>query len=294
MKVVKDFNNISDELREQIPVLAPGQVVTFQMLNGRPNEDDDDKKKNPVLYGKRQLLTSFRIFDKYKKDRTGKEVGGYVDIVLAEDWYEDKPTKSKCFVAGHGDGFFGGKFDLIGGKIEDEELYEVFMLSPEREGTLCPNRSIKPLFKLLDHKKEVERKTKDLTKFRRAVDLAIDISEEDAAVVLRSINKTYTDPQERKAAVGDLARTNPDLFLKIYDDPQKQVKATLKEAIENGIISVDAKGLITMGTETLTTIKTKDGIELLEQLTSWVNSATNGKDVFASIEKQLVKEPVLA
>jgi hypothetical protein len=292
MKTVKDFNNISEKLKAEIPVLAPEQVATFQMLNGRPNPDDDDKKKNPMLFGKKQLQTQFRIFDKYKKDSTGKEVGGYVDIVLAEDWVEDKPTKSKMYVAGFGDGFFTGKFDLVGGRIEDEELYEVLMLSPEREGSPCPNKSIQPLFKLVDFKKEAEKKTKDLTKFRRAVDLAISINADDAAVVLRSINRSYTDADERIAAVGELARTNPDLFLTIYDDPQKATKATLKEAMEAGIIGIDAKGVVSMGTETLTTIKTKDGVELLEKLTSWVNSAQNGKDVFDLIKKQL--QPTMA
>ena len=292
MKVVNDFNNISAKLKAQIPVLAPDQTVTFQMLNGRPNTDDDDKKKNPVLYGKKQLQTQFRIFDPYKTNSEGKEVGGYVDIILAEDWANDKPTKAKMFVAGFGDGFFTGKFDLIGGRIEDEELYEVLMLSPEREGSLCPNKTVHPLFKLVDFKKEVANKTKDLTTFRRAVDLAINITEEEAEVVLRSINRSYSDADERKAAVGELARTNPDLFLKIYDDPQKQTKAKLKEALEAGIISVDAKGKVTMGEEILTNIKTKDGVEFLEGLTAWINSAQNGKDVFSLIKKQL--EPELA
>lgn len=292
MKVVKNWNDISEKLKEEIPPLLPGQTATFQMLGGRPNPDEEERKKIPMLYGKQQLLTQFRVFDKYKKDSSGKEKGGYVDIVLAEDWIDDKPTKSRMFVAGHGEGFFGGKFDLMGGKIEDEELYEVLMLSPEREGTPCPDASVKPKFKILDFKKEAQEKTRDLTKFKKAVDLAINISDADAEKVLRSINRTYTNPDELRAAIGDLARTNPDLFLKVYDDPNRDTKAILKEAIDAGVIAFDAKGKITMGDEIITTIKTKDGVELLEQLASWVNSAQNGKDVFASIKKQL--EPVAA
>lgn len=298
MQVVKQFNNISEKLKEQIPQLQPGQVATFQMLNGRPNTDDYDKKKNPVLYGKRQLMTQFRINDPHKLDSTGKkEVGGYVDIVLADEWHEDKPTKPTMFVAGFGEGFFTGKFDLMGGRLTnsgvlEDELYEVLFLSPEREGSPCKQANVHPLFKLVDFKKEAAAKTKDLTKFKRAVELAIGISGEDAAVVLRSINRTYTDVDERIAAVGELARNNPDLFLKIYDDPQKETKATLKEAMEAGVIGIDAKGKVSMGTEVLTTITTKDGVELLEQLTAWVNSAQNGKDVFDTIKKQL--EPAMA
>jgi len=199
---------------------------------------------------------------------------------------------SRMYVAGFGEGFFTGKFDLRQGNVEDEELYEVLMLSPEREGSLCPNANIRPKFKLLDFKKEAEKKTKDLSKFKRAVELAIGISGDDAAIVLRSINRTYTDVDERIAAVGELARNSPDLFLKIYDDPQKETKAILKEAMEAGVIGIDAKGKISMGKELLTTITTKDGVELLEQLAAWVNSAQNGKDVFATIKKQL--EPEMA
>ena len=80
MKSSKVFNNISEDLKNKIPKLKPGEVVTFQMLNGTPNPDPDprEQQKEPVIYGKRQLLTSFRIYDKGK--------GEYVDVGAVETW----------------------------------------------------------------------------------------------------------------------------------------------------------------------------------------------------------------
>src|SRR6266705_2211103 len=88
MKSSKTFNNISEELKKQIPKLKPGEVKTFLMLNGTPNPDPDPREisKDPMLYGKKQLRTNFRIYDEYQKDKEGQVVGGYVDVGAVERW----------------------------------------------------------------------------------------------------------------------------------------------------------------------------------------------------------------
>ena len=116
MKIAKDFNNISEELKRKIPQLKPGQVVTFQMLNGKPNQDPTEsaRQAQPLVFGKTQLQTKFRIYDPAIKNASGEVVGGNVDIILAEDWVGDIPTKATCFVAGKDDSIFLGKFELRG------------------------------------------------------------------------------------------------------------------------------------------------------------------------------------
>lgn len=295
MQTVKEFNNISDKLRATIPSLESGQTMTFQMLNGRVNPDEDSKKQNPMLFGKVQLRTNFRVLDKYKTNKEGKEVGGYVDIVLAEDWFDDKPTKSKMFVAGFGDNFFQGKFDLVGGKVEDEELFEILWLSPEREDSPCADRSVRPIFKVLDFKKETEKKTAGIGRLREAIDLAIKLKDDDVAnqQILRSLNISMGSPEERQGKIADLAREKPDLLLSAYNDPQKETKAIVKEALESGLLAQDLKGNVTVNGEPLTSVITKDGQELINGLAAFMTNSPNGNDILATLKKQLT-EPIMA
>ena len=160
MKSTKTFNNISDKLRSEIPKLKPGERVLFQMLNGVPNPEPDEKErsKSPILYGKIQLQTNFRIYDPYQKDESGTEVGGFVDVGCVDTWLNGHPDRFKCFVPGSGEYTqFQGKFELVGGNVKDEELYEILWLSNQREGNPHRDISIEPMFKIVDLKADTRK-----------------------------------------------------------------------------------------------------------------------------------------
>jgi hypothetical protein len=160
MKSTRIFNNISDKLKAQIPKLKKGERVQFQMLTGMPNAEPDPierAKQGEVLYGKVQLLTTFRIYDPYQKDSKGAEVGGYVDVGCVDQWLNETPSKFRLFIPGitgvvvHNKAF-AGRFDLQGGVVADEELFEILFLSPEREGSPCQDSSYEIKYRLIDEK----------------------------------------------------------------------------------------------------------------------------------------------
>lgn len=295
MKSTKFINNISDTLKAKIPKLKPQQIVTFQMLNGVPNPDPDEKErsKDPILYGKVQVRTNFRVYDEHIKDASGNEVGGYVDCGCVDQWSGDTPEKFRFFVPGMGEySRFGGKFSLQGGNVKDEELYEILWLSPEREGSPCKDESVQPLFKILDIKGDSKSSLNKVDRLRKALKLSETISEADARGVMAALNQpTYQDKEVLMAKIGELARDNYELFLSTYDDPMTKVKADIKTALDSGLIKHDAAtGAITIGTVKLTDLKIDGNQSLVDELTNFVNSATNGEDVLSNIRKQLDKK----
>lgn len=293
MKATETFNNISENLKKKIPKLKPGEVVTFQMLNGMANPDPDPKEqqKDPMIYGKRQLRTNFRIYDEAK--------GEYVDVGAVERWDGKVPKKFVMFVPGMGEhSRFPGKFSLTGGNVAQEELYEILWLSPEREGTLCPDAAIQPLFKILNLKEDSKASVIKFDVLSKAIDIAKKLKEDPAGAraVMAALNQpTYQDDAVLMSKIGDLARTKPETFIATYESPETATMGTIRQAIDAGILDHDiASGKVSLGGVQVTTLKLQAMEELIPAITRWINSADNGKDVLANIKKQLEKkaEPV--
>lgn len=296
MKSTKTFNNISDKLRAQIPKLKPGETVTFQMLHGTPNPEPDEKERSkaPVLYGKRQVLTTFRIFDKYQTDEAKNEVGGYVDIGCVDGWIGDRPERYRCFVPGQGQySQFQGKFSLSGGNVKDEELYEILYLSPEREGSPCLDSSVEILFKIIDLKGESTATFNKVSRLRKALELTKDISEEKARQVMAALNQpSYQDKDVLMAKVGELARDKYEQFIKAYESEETPILAEIRKALDMGVLNHSmTTGTLTLGDVKLTTLKVDSPDVLVPEVVRWLDSAENGKDVLANIKKQIAGVP---
>lgn len=297
MKSTKTFNNISDKLKKEIPKLKPGERVLFQMLNGVPNPEPDDKEraKAPVLYGKIQVQTVFRIYDPYQKDSEGVEVGGYVDVGCVDSWIGDQPARYRRLIPGETDGIgFQGKFELIGGKIQDEELYEILWLSNQREDNPHRDMSIEPLFKIVDLKKESKGAVSRVTQLRKALEIIKDISPAKAREVMAALNQPdYQDDDVLKAKLGDFVLTNHEIFLKTYEDPQTVLKYTIKTAMDTGVLTHDfATGDMKLGSVKIGNLKV-DGLEnVVHEITRWISTIENGNDVLRNIENQVKAKEV--
>lgn len=298
MKSTKTFNNISDKLKAKIPKLKPGEIVVFQMLHGTPNPEPDEKERSrsPILYGKRQVLTNFRVYDEFQLDENKKEVGGFADVGCVDGWIGDIPSKYRCFVPGQGQqSQFQGKFQLVGGNIKDEELYEVLYISPEREGSPCPDSSIEILFKIVDIKADSKNTMTKVGRLRKALDLAKDIPMPKARQIMAALNKpTYQDDEVLKAKIQELATDEYELFIKTYEDTKTPVLADIKEALDGGIITHDlATGVVKIGNIELTNLKVQDPNAVVSTIVNWVETSQNGADVLANIQKQLTSKETL-
>lgn len=284
MEQVGIYNKISQELKDQIPPFE--NLVVLQMLNGvaNPEPDAEARKNQPFLFGKKQLRTQFKIKD-------GKNI---VPIVLAEGWTDEKePTKAKCFVAGIGETHFSGVVPLTPGSIEHEELYETLWLSPEREGSPFSDNAIPKLFRFVDVKKDSENKISKVAKLREALELANKITEEKGRELAASYNwSEYKEDWETilKARIFEEARSNPDAFLLRAEDKSNPLAATIKKAIDAGIVTFDASTKeMKLGKNLLATLTINEETDFFSSAKAWFESATNSGEIIKGIEKDLAK-----
>lgn len=295
MKATKSFNNISAELQKLIPKLKPGQEVVFQMLNGVKNPDPDpaEQQKNPILYGRQQLRTNFRIYDEHLKNEDGETVGGFVDVGAVDRWDGDKPERFRFFMPGMGEfSRFQGKFSLTGGNAKDEELYEILWLSPEREGSPCADSGTELKFRIVDAKSETKHTNVKVQTLMDALEAVKTISEEDARGVFAALNQpTYQDKEVLMAKIRELAASKPEDFMETYKDPDTKTKSEIKEAVDSGVVKHDpASGEVKIGDVVIATIKVKATDDFVGAFVQFVKTAQNGKDVLSNIRAQMKKK----
>lgn len=303
MKVVKGkYNDLSAELLAKIPKLQHGQEFTFMMLTGmkNPNPDPEEQKNRPVLYPRQNIPTRDRI----------KDVdGSYKDIILADGWIKDEPTKNRLVMPGMdvNQGMFFGKFSVRGGNVADEELYQYLMLTNYNEDSVLEadrDTSVTPLFRVVDVKRTAKETSNKVTTLKNALEKAVGITKEgnesQALAFAASLNwPTYPDKEELNAKILDMAREKPEEFLKITNDPMGKIKSLVKQAFDKGVLTVDLKsGEVKLNDNTIHVVPKEERKDVNTHMALWFNTAKNAPEVKASIELQLSninkEEPVLA
>jgi hypothetical protein len=220
MKVLKNFNNISEQLREEcIPEFKQGMVKTFRMLNGVVNNNPDITQRliTPIFYRDSQIRTYDRIRDPFLND--GK--GGYVDIGVVEnfDIHTEQPTKFKLVVRGQGIGYFL----LDGGSIDDAELYEFLCICNENGKFKYRDSRVTPLFEEVT---EVDGNEKEQSDF----DLLL-----EAGSALRKCNP------DQKKQLSILLHIDPSLDNKTLNNKLNELVKARPQDILNALKEVKLK-----------------------------------------------------
>lgn len=294
MQVVGKFNAVSEDLLKSVPKLEIGQTVTFEMLTGVKNNDPDEKERqrNPLLYPKANIPTRDRIKDPYLA-KQGKDA--WVDIVVADFWNGDQP-RERFFVPGLSDGVtnfqFAGKFSLNGGNQRDEELYEYLMICNYNQDSIlgdARDMSKTPLFKIVNHKAASQKTLTGFNVLKEAISIIASMTPAEARQVGASLNwNEFTDDDAVLAEVANFARNKPEEFLKVYNDPNKLIKSSVRKALDNSVLAFDmATGKVSMGSQEITTISKENRGNVTDALTQFIVSAKNGNEVLTNINKQL-------
>lgn len=292
MKPNGSYNKISPELQKLIPPFE--KDVTFKMLNGIQNNDPDpiERQRQPTIYPKSNIQMRDKIYDRFAKE--------WVDIVVADGWVKGEPTREHLFFPHKHGTVFMGKFTLSPKVAKHHEIYEQLMLTNlNRDAVTGDDRdkSVHPMFAPINVANESQAIRNDVKAIREALELTKDIKEKDARDFANAMNwNHYVDTSELIAKVEDYARTNPVDFLKVYNDPTKEFKSELKEALRLGIASYDIQsGVFKVADQTITTVMQKDRADMLNAMGVWFQEAKNGQAVLESIKKQLKakKEPEL-
>lgn len=294
MQTVGKFNTVSEELMKLIPRLEVGQAVTFEMLTGVKNNDPDEKERqrNPILYPKANIPTRDRIKDPFLAQQ-GKDA--WVEIVVADYWDKERPIE-RLFVPGLSDGVtnfqFGGKFSLVGGNQRDEELYEYLMITNyNQDSVLGEGRDTSkiPLFKVVNTKAASQKALTGFAVLKEAISVVATMKPADARKIGAALNwNEFTDDDAILAEAANFARSKPEEFLKVYNDPNIEIKSVIRRALDTNVLAFDmATGKVNLGTQEITTIAKQDRGNVTEGLTQFVLTAKNGKDVLENIKAQL-------
>lgn len=291
MKVIGDFNKISNELKKTIPKLKQGQVVTFQMLNGvtNPEPDQAERMKTPMLYPKTQIPTNDRIFDPYLNDGTGDYVDIGVPKTYSKDTFGNLLVEPKLFVPGLGHLIFGGKFELVGGKVDDDEMFEYLWICNSNGKNPNRDTSVKALFQPINVLEDSKATIQSNDVLFDAISLAKNMDVATATQIAASLNwSAMAEPTVLMAKIRDFATKFPDQFLKTANSPKTKTKALVKQALDNHVITFDMlTKQIRMSDEVIATLTLKDSDDVLNVFADWLNTAKNGNEVKENIEGQL-------
>lgn len=289
MKVYHNFNDVSQELLDTVPKLKPGQKITFQMLTGI-NIQDAETGENKLTYGKMQIPCRDRIKDPF----TGKvhDIG----IVEEYDIQSKEPTKFRFFMPGWGDQHFRGTFELVGGIVEDEELLEYLWLSNLNDSN--PNRSdrMHSMFRPIDVVADSKKIKSAANKRRDALILVTEMDLRSMKSVASALNfPDFQDDEVLRGKVIEWADENPDDFLELYANPATMIKADIRRAIDKSILVYDPAGnrmLWAKGNAIIATFDRVEGVDHLQQMADWCQTAKNGAEVLKTVRKKL-KESIL-
>lgn len=224
MKVLKNFNKISEKLREECIKPFDDGIKTFRMLNGVKNNDPDitERLKVPVFYPDAQIRTYDRIKDPYANE--GK--GGFVDIGVIElfDLTTEQPTKFRLVVKGQG----VGMFTLNAGSVEDVELYEYLCIANENKNFKYRDTSRTPLFEEVTEIDAVEEANTHLDLIVEAASALKKLKPEQkkSLSILLHIDPTLDD-RTLTGKLNELAQMKPEDILENI----KEVRNTGKKGL---------------------------------------------------------------
>lgn len=284
MKIVGDFNNVSNELKP-VP-LKRGGVATYRLLTGRVDPSRKDDLGRPVIsFGKAvRIPTSDRIWDPFKN--------AFVDIGVVKEFTANNVTRTKAFyVTNGGDYENNGIFQLSGNSNDDSEVYEFLEISNYNASFEHRDPSVEPLFERVDFSKENNKKVILITKKADALMRATHMSLTEMRDFCAQMNWNETaEENEVRSKVLTFAEQYPEKFVELLSDVQANTRSLVKQATTKGVVQYDpAQHRYVWGKteQTIAQLDRIDGKTHLEIFADWLINAKNGSSIKTKIEQQL-------
>lgn len=289
MRVVGEFNKISDELKAKIKPLAAGQFAEYQLLE-KVTTTDPVSNKREVRYPHRQWYAHDTIFDAGKG--TTVEIGviaaGGIDhknnvVTLTEKFEFDRPRD--------------GILVLDGNITLHRELHEFLQLcNHTKDGVLGEDRDRdkEEYYILIDRTKEAKNKNKAFDTKADALIYVRNMDAEDMRNFAAAMNWDYKgDLEEIASQIREFADKDPISFTRAAEDPKTKKKAIIRKAI--GImITEDLTNhrILWRNGTVLATLERKPGQNILDAFAEWLDTVANGDKILDQLRK--AKKPAAA
>lgn len=285
---MKNVNKISDKLMEIVKAAMPkhGQRITFEAL--KPTRTST------------RILNYDRILDPYANNGEG----AYVDIayIKAERPNMD-PDSNRETIVDYGEIVFFkdsiGRISITGGRADMEKQFMFLFLTNQNITNADKPWHIRPQggnysFKMV----EPAKTAKELLAFDRKVDeakRAIDemgskeLFQHAKIFNLPDVQPEYTDPDEVRLKLREIAKKHPDKILNVTRDVDKQLELKVLAWLEAGLIEKKSNKWYVVGSDNalctrsgvnsyesamIEYLQTKEGIETEKILDEQLKSAS--------------------
>lgn len=285
MRVIGDFNKISNELKKRIPEFK--SKVIFELLGG----DKDPETGERYFGGAISIPARDRILD----GNTMVEIGiprvvedGRVKKVMSTDDYDPR------IIPFGENGRIGLRFELNPSIPHHHEWYEFFMLCNWNQSSVNPkaDKSVKKMFKVIDALAEAKAYNREVDVLADAIFKSRNMSLEECRLFCASMNWKYNDDEALVfQRVRSYAKQNPEEFMQRVKDEATSEKAEFRKAIDKGIISYDKMSHSVKWSETGTVVAKLDrvdGEDWLDTFQRHLRSVKNGEDITNQIRKRLL------
>ena len=279
LKKILHYNDLSESALKKVEKLKKGEVARFKCVLINPDQKHERKFSGPRFYNIHPVDS---VWDSEKND--------YVEIA-----YVDRSVTSTGEVLANKKiikfSAPTGEISLRGGVQEEEYLYYFLSLS-NRNGSNEDRDVSKPVeFVRIDEEKTAKEKNTKRSKKFDALLAANNLTNDqmkDFVAATGGDDKRSIDLL--KDYVFDWADKNPEDFLLKINDVEAATKATIKRALDQGVIKFSATELLfTWGEsgEKIASVPRADGIEHIKYLSDLLLSDKRYEKVLPTIKKSL-------
>jgi len=268
----KEYNNVGET-----PTIKRGEVKVFQWLNVK---DDPQNKGMKIMPSIAFVPTVDRVFDPSKDD--------YVDIAnISNLGVGGKPVIKPITFSKATE----GKLLLRGDKTGDKEIFEYLMMSNFNASNPNRDKTIRPLFELVEPNKKA-KESRDARGLRReAMNVAAELSAAEVREFIASLNKDEKrDISILRDELEIMAEKDPKQFIALSKDKNKSIQANVKKAIDKKIIAFnkETSSYLWVSTgETIVQVPRSSKASYLQGFVNFVLSNKNGESVYQEIVKLL-------
>jgi hypothetical protein len=279
LKKILHYNDLSEQTISKVPKLKKGETARFKCVLINPDLKNERRFSGPRFYNIHPVDS---VWDEGVNDYV--EIG-FVDRQVLSNGEVVANKKLIKFSAP------SGEITLRGGVQEDEYLYYFLSLS-NRNGS-NENRDIsKPIeFVRIDEEKKAKEKNEKRSKKFDALLAANNMTSDqirDFVAATGGDDKKSIDIL--KDYVFDWADKNPEDFLVKINDVEATTKATIKRALDQGVIAFNTTELVFTwpgSGEKIASVPRADGIEHIKYLSDLLLSDKRYEKVLPTIKKSL-------
>lgn len=284
LQKVESFNDIPKEMLP--PKLAKGEIVTFQFVTGKPNpvpKNERGQRDPDIIYN-----VSIRI---PTRDTIKTTDGRIIDIGVDPKSDKDGNIRTRFLAIKANDN--GGFFSVVEGDITTEIFYEFLMLTNLNETNQYRDQNVLPLFKQVDPKKEAKMMISRGEAIGTATNAVIAMNVGELRQLAASLNmNSENDIEVLRGDIMRMAIEAPEKFIKIVDNPDMQMKAMVKRALELSLVTyepVERKFVWNTGT-TIARMDFVEGKDHLDGMVDWIKTHPNGLEVANKLKSLVSKE----